>query len=112
MCPQCQKDSETRYANKRKAQKTLRWESMDPEISVVPAREIPSRQNDRHVYRDFWIRTMRRLLLLKPGEALRIDWPETAQQNVNSGCYDAARKLGMRVSVTRRGNTSWIERRR
>lgn len=84
----------------------------DPEIDVIALVDIPDVGSaPNYVDREFWLRLITRLKLLDTNQALRITWANNAYTHVNSGCYHAAHKLGIKVSVCRQGNCSYVWRR-
>jgi hypothetical protein len=82
---------------------------------VVNRTEIPAvlqrgRKLHNRVDAHFWTRLVRRLLLLKKGQCLRIEWNSETASTVNAGCYLAAARLGTKVSVYRRGEFVYVSR--
>ena len=87
----------------------------EPEVVVVHTSVLQtlsprSKQPHHRVDKDFWTRVIRHLLLLKDNECLKITFQSRLTNSTNTGCYLAADRQGIKVSVRREANVAYVRR--
>lgn len=96
-------------ANRNRARTRQRTtESLEPDVEIVRRSEIPPAGRAK-VEQGTWDRVVRRTTLLGWDEALRVTCVGVGSE---SSLRDAAKRLGIPITVVHRGGALWIERKR